>query len=174
MNPRIKLTFYLLFRYAVIFTGGIVPTAWRPITSYGALDLPNYFVDLTPFVPLLTDGKPHLFSIDVVSAENDHAINQNWFVSGAIHIRTDSSSRPTTGRITNYVADPFALGTESGNVAPNGDINITVGATRFVKIESEITSGSGKRTNVVFTQNLTYSNTQVYAQDLAIQVCTCT
>ena len=131
-------------------------------------------LDLTPFVPILADGNPHNISLSVTSVESDHSINQNWFVSGAIHIRTDSSSRPTTGRITNYVADPFALGTESGNVAPNGDINITVGATRFVKIESEITSGSGKRTNVVFTQNLTYSNTQVYAQDLAIQVCTCT
>lgn len=60
---------------------------YRPITSYGALDLPTYFIDLTPFVPLLADGKPHNFSLGVESAEVDHAINQNWFVSALVQVR---------------------------------------------------------------------------------------
>jgi hypothetical protein len=51
------------FPYPVIFTGGILPTAWRPITSFGALDLPTYYVDLTPFIPILVDGKPHNISL---------------------------------------------------------------------------------------------------------------
>lgn len=74
------------FPYAVIFTGGIIPTAWRPITSYGALDLPTYFLDLTPFVPIFADGKPHNITLSVSSAESDHTINQNWFVSGNIQV----------------------------------------------------------------------------------------
>ena len=170
MNPRIKLTFYLLFRYAVIFTGGIVPTAWRPITSYGALDLPNYFVDLTPFVPLLTDGKPHLFSIDVVSAENDHAINQNWFVSGNLQVVTDPSGLPTTGNITVLDAPAFAETTTTGTVARNGDVTFTVKATRKIHVESTIVSGSGKTSHVVWSQNLEYSNTQHYINNSAVQV----
>jgi hypothetical protein len=53
----------IAFPYPVIFTGGILPTAWRPITSFGALDLPTYYVDLTPFIPILVDGKPHNISL---------------------------------------------------------------------------------------------------------------
>lgn len=145
-------------------------TLYRPITSYGALDLPTYFLDLTPFVPILADGKPHTLSLSVSSAESDHAINQNWFVSGLIQVRTDTSSKPTTGKITKHVAQPFAVTTATGSVGGNGDVNITVEATRFVQIESQFTSGSGKRTDVVFTQNLTFVNTQEYSQDFAIQV----
>ncbi|KAI0362365.1 hypothetical protein OH77DRAFT_1441853 [Trametes cingulata] len=157
------------FPYAVIFTGGIVPTAWRPITSYGALDLPTYFIDLTPFVPVLTDGKPHNISIDVVSAESDHAINQNWFVSGNLQVVTDSSSRPTTGKITKYEASPFAVSKTTGSVGANGDVNVTVSATRNIHIEAEITSGSGKTTHVVWSQNLQFSNTQNFLDSFNIQ-----
>lgn len=131
------------FPYPVIFTGGILPTAWRPITSYGALDLPTYFLDLTPFVPILTDGKEHMFTIDVASAEADKTILQNWFVSGLLQVVTDSSSKPTTGKILSYSAEPFAQSSTTGTVGHNGDINITVSASRSIHIEAEIRSGSG-------------------------------
>lgn len=65
-------------------------TSNRPITSYATLDLPTYFIDLTPFVPLLADGGPHNVSLDVVSAEANHTINDNWFVSGNIQVRAIS------------------------------------------------------------------------------------
>ncbi|KAI0709482.1 peptide N-acetyl-beta-D-glucosaminyl asparaginase amidase A-domain-containing protein [Earliella scabrosa] len=158
------------FPYAVIFTGGIVPTAWRPITSYGAVDLPTYFLDLTPFVPILTDGQPHTISLDVVSAEDNHAINQNWFVSGNLQVVTDPSGRPTTGKITRYNAEPFAETATTGVVGDNGDVNVTVAATRRIHIESVITSGSGKTTHVVWSQNLQYSNTQNFLDDTFVQI----
>jgi hypothetical protein len=156
--------------YPVIFTGGIIPTAWRPITSYGALDLPTYFLDLTPFVPVLTDGKSHNISIDVVSAESNHTINDNWFVSGSLQVVTDSSSKPTTGEITKYIAEPFAVSTVTGNVNKNGDVTVTVKADRNIHIESTINCGSGKSTKVVWTQNLSYQNVQNYLRNATIQV----
>src|SRR5882762_8838603 len=140
--------------YATIFTGGIVPTAWRPITSYGALDLPTYFIDLTPFVPVLTDGKSHTISLDVVSAEKNHTINDNWYVSGNLQVVTDISSEPTTGSITKYTADPYAVSSVTGNVGKDGDVNVTVKAMRRIHIESIIKSGSGKSTKVVWSQYL--------------------
>ncbi|KDR81615.1 hypothetical protein GALMADRAFT_59305 [Galerina marginata CBS 339.88] len=157
------------FPYATIFTGGIVPTAWRPITSYGALDLPTYFVDVTPFVPLLTDGKPHNFSLDVTSAENDHTILQNWFLSGVLQVFTDKSSRPTTGKITQYSADPFSKTNTVGSVGANGDVNITVSASRKIHIESTIISGSGHVNHVVFSQDLQYKNVQNLLDNTLIQ-----
>lgn len=134
------------------------------------MDLPNYFLDLTPFVPVLTDGKAHNFSIDVVSAETDHVINQNWFVSGLLQVITDTSSKPTTGKITVYDASPFAVTNTTGTVSADGDVVVTVTATRNIHIESEIVSGSGKVTHVVWSQSLTYSNTQSFLNDTFIQV----
>ncbi|KAF7322979.1 hypothetical protein HMN09_00077600 [Mycena chlorophos] len=160
------------FPYPVIFTGGvqsIQAAGGKPITSYGALDLPTYFIDVTPFVPLLTDGKSHNFTIDVASAEADHTILSNWFVSGLLQVVTDSSSKRTTGKMTSYNAEPFAVSSNTGHVDSNGDIHITVSATRKISITSEILSGSGKLTSVAWTQDLTYVNQQDYLSNLSIQ-----
>jgi len=157
------------YPYATIFTGGIVPSAWRPITSYGALDLPTYFLDLTPFVPILTDGHPHAISLDVASAENNHAINENWFLSAALQVFTDASSNPTTGKMTHYSVEPFSHTTTAGSVGENGDVNVIVSATRQVHIESTIISGSGMVNKVVWVQSLEYSNVQNYLSNTTIQ-----
>ncbi|KAJ3541852.1 hypothetical protein NM688_g6033 [Phlebia brevispora] len=159
----------VVFPYVVVFTGGIAPTLWRPITSYGALDLPTFYVDLTPFVPVLTDGQPHNISMDVVSAENDHEINQNWYLTANLQVVTDkSSTKPTTGKITVYDVQPFAETTTFGSVK-NGVVSTTVTATRNIHIESDIISGSGERTHVVWLQSLSYSNVQTYRQNASVQ-----
>lgn len=157
------------YPYATIFTGGIVPTAWRPITSYGALDLPTYFLDITPFIPILVDGQPHNISLDVTSAEEDHTILQNWFLSGSLQVFVDISSKPTTGKVTQYSADPFSTTTTVGNVGDNGDINVTVTALRKIHIESTIISGTGKENRVVWSQDLQYQNVQNILNNTLIQ-----
>ncbi|KAF5365715.1 hypothetical protein D9758_003342 [Tetrapyrgos nigripes] len=157
------------FPYAVIFTGGFVPSMWRPIAAHGAIELPTYFLDVTPFVPILVDGKPHNFTIDVVSAESNHTINQNWFVSGLLQVVTDSSQLPTTGNITRYEVEPFAKASTSGRTREIGDVDVNIEATRSVHIESEIRSGSGEVTHVVWTQNLQYSNFQTYRDNATVQ-----
>ncbi|KAF8894618.1 peptide N-acetyl-beta-D-glucosaminyl asparaginase amidase A-domain-containing protein [Infundibulicybe gibba] len=162
------------FPYPVIFTGGFVPSFWslkprRPITAYGALELPTYFIDLTPFVPLLVDGNPHTFQLDVVSAEGSHDILQNWFVSGLLQVITDPSEKATTGEITLYSAPAFAQSTTKGSSGGVGEIDFTVQATRSIHIESNIISGSGHRTHVVWKQNLQYDNHQTYKQNGTLQ-----
>ncbi|KAF9464707.1 peptide N-acetyl-beta-D-glucosaminyl asparaginase amidase A-domain-containing protein [Collybia nuda] len=157
------------FPYATIFTGGIIPTVWRPITSYGALDLPTYFLDLSPFIPVLVDGKPHKITLDMSSAEDDHTVLQNWFVSGLLQVITDSSQKRTIGSIKSYSADPFAQTSASVSTGANGDVNFTVTATHKIHIESEYLSGSGKSTHVTWTQDLQYSNIQNYLKNGSVQ-----
>lgn len=141
----------------------------RPISAYGAIDLPTYFLDLTPFVPLLTDGKAHIFTIDVASAEDNHEILQNWYVSGLLQVVTDSATRPTTGRITTYSAPPFARSTVSGSVS-NGTVDFTLKATHSVHVEADVVSGGGKTTHVVWRQDLQYRNHQTYRDNATSQV----
>jgi hypothetical protein len=77
--------------FPVIYTGGVSPALWRPIVSIGAFDLPEYEVDITPFLPLLVDGAPHDIRILVVSYDEvtggfvDH-VGQDWLVSGRVFI----------------------------------------------------------------------------------------
>lgn len=74
--------------------------------------------------------------------------------------------------MTAYDAQPFAVASSTANVSANGDVVITVTASRQLHIESEIISGSGIVTQAVFTQSLQFSNTQEYLNDLADQVIT--
>lgn len=158
------------YPYATIFTGGIVPTSWRPITAYGALDLPTYVVDLTPFVPVLADGAAHNITLDVASAEGDRAVNGNWFLSANLQVVRDASGRPTTGRIERYEAGPYGAASDAVAVAENGDVTVTVKASRKVYVESTIKSGSGKATTVVWSQDLQFQNVQQYINDSYVQV----
>jgi hypothetical protein len=132
--------------------------------------LPTYFLDVTPFVPLLTDGNPHTFSLDVVSAESNHTINANWFVSGLLQVVLDQSGKPTTGKINVYDAQPFAETSTTGTVSANGDVIVTVTANRKILVDSTIVSGSGKTTQVTYTQLLSYSNTQSFLNNTFDQV----
>jgi hypothetical protein len=119
---------------------------------------------------MLTDGNSHAISFDVASAEDDHTILQNWFLSAALQVFTDTSSKPTTGKMTQYSVEPFSQTTTMGSVGENGDVNVTVSATRQVHIESTITSGSGVVNNVVWVQNLQYKNVQNFLNNASIQV----
>lgn len=159
----------VVFPYATIFTGGFTPPCWRPITSYGALDLPTYFLDVTPFVPILADGQAHNFTIDVLSAESDHTTLQNWFVSGNLQVFTDPSRRPTTGRILRADNQPFAATRAVGNVDRDGSLRFTITASRSIHIESEIVSGSGKESHVTWTQAYDYSSSQQWLNNSLIQ-----
>ncbi|KAG6866918.1 hypothetical protein C0991_003833 [Blastosporella zonata] len=134
-------------------------------------ELPTYFLDVTPFVPLLVDGHPHEFTIDVVSAETDHTILQNWYVSGLLQVITDSSSKPTTGKIIKYNAPLYAQTTVTG-AAHSGQVNITVSASRSLYAEAQIMSGSGKSTHAIWSQELSYLNTQQYYNNASNQLMT--
>ena len=85
-------------------------------------------------------------------------------------MKLDSSTVPTTGKITRYEASDFATSSASSS-AGGVDVNITLRASHSVHIEAEIIAGSGARTEVAFSQNLEYANVQNYLQNFATQVC---
>ena len=118
---------------------------------------------------MFADGLPHNVTLDIASAEANHTLNQNWYVSGLMQVVTDPSGKPTTGKITTYDVQPYAT-TETTASISGTDVNITVKAQRSLKIESTIVSGSGVTNNIVFQQNLDYANTQYYLNNTYTQV----
>lgn len=92
--------------FPLLFTGGVDPGLWRPIVSIGAYDLPTSEIDVTPWLPLLCDGQPHTFVLQVVGFDsqtegNIGVIGENWYVTGAVFIWLDEHSKQTTGTVSN-------------------------------------------------------------------------
>ncbi|EIN14642.1 hypothetical protein PUNSTDRAFT_124096 [Punctularia strigosozonata HHB-11173 SS5] len=149
--------------YPVIYTGEFLPTIWRPMVSYGAFDSPTYYIDVSPFLPLLSDGVAHNFTVNVAGMGTDHSINVDWIVSGNIQLYLDSSSKQTTGAITSYLAAPYVDPTVTGTVSgPAPNVSVTTAASRTLSIEGYVKTGSGKTTTVKWEQLLKYSNSEIY------------
>ncbi|KAK7468445.1 hypothetical protein VKT23_002958 [Stygiomarasmius scandens] len=158
----------VVWPYAVIYTGGITPSNWRPLTSYGAYDAPTYWVDVTPFIPiLLSDSEAsHNITLKVVGQGLSPTFNSNWFLSGSVHVRTGSSK--TTGRITVYDVPEPKIETTGGASAGNVTVWTKVTANRSLNIESELNTAEGVK-KVKFSQTLSYINEASYADEGWIQ-----
>ncbi|KAJ6569612.1 peptide N-acetyl-beta-D-glucosaminyl asparaginase amidase A-domain-containing protein [Mycena capillaripes] len=158
----------VVWPYAVIYTGGITPSNWRPLTSYGAYDQPTYWVDITPFIPALLDTQTHhTVTLRVVGqGTTPPSFNSDWFVSGSIHVRTGASK--TTGKMMSYSAPALTISTIGGSSPGNSTVWTKVVAHRELKIESELLTSEGKKT-VSFSQSLDFANTAQYADEGWIQ-----
>ncbi|KAJ7596801.1 peptide N-acetyl-beta-D-glucosaminyl asparaginase amidase A-domain-containing protein [Mycena floridula] len=152
--------------YAVIYTGGITPSNWRPLTAYGAYDEPTYWIDLTPFLPLLLDQESHSITLRVLGQGVAPTINSNWFVSGSLHIRTGTSK--TTGKIISYNAPALNIATDGHVAEGNVTVSTKVTASREFKVESLLHTSQGSKT-VSFSQSLKYTNTQSYQDNGWVQ-----
>lgn len=83
--------------FPIIFTGGVAPGFWRPIVGIDAFDLRQPEIDISPFLPLLTNGDDHSFEIKVVGldiAEDgtptlSDFVGSNWVVTGNIFLYFD-------------------------------------------------------------------------------------
>jgi hypothetical protein len=55
----------VVWPFPVIFTGDFNPKLWSPIVAIGAFLTPPTSVDLTAFLALFINGKPHTFTLDM-------------------------------------------------------------------------------------------------------------
>lgn len=155
--------------FPVIFTGGIVPGFWRPVVGIDAFDLREEEIDISPFIPLLSDGKQHTFEIRVVGVNDDgngngeltDAIELNWVVTGKIFVWLDAETSITAGSTpTVHAPEPSLRLHSHSHVSTNGTVDIldySVQVSRYLYIESVIHTSTGPEV-VFWKQNLTFSN----------------
>src|ERR1700733_13881059 len=79
--------------YPFIFTGGIDPFLWEPITGVQTLDFKPHRVDLPPFAGVLSDGNQHTVAISVFNANDFFNATANLLVF------TDHGSREVSGGV---------------------------------------------------------------------------
>ncbi len=155
--------------FPVIFTGGVVPGFWRPIVGIDAFDLRDDEIDITPFIPLLSDDKGHTFEIRVIGVDDDghgnwnltQNIESNWVVTGKVFIWLDSNGNITTGTLPTISAPAPSIKLGSTvNPGTNGTVNsldYSIDVARNLDITAILQTSQGLQT-VSWRQNLTYSN----------------
>lgn len=155
--------------FPVIFTGGIVPGFWRPIVGIDAFDLREDEIDITPFIPMLSDGKDHSFEIIVLGIDDDGhgkptaqgTVGSNWVVTGKIFLWLDSdSTTATTGMPPTISAPEPSIKLQSATHKTNGTVNsvdYSIEVTRKIYIESSLITSTGVET-VYWKQDLAFSN----------------
>jgi Peptide N-acetyl-beta-D-glucosaminyl asparaginase amidase A len=149
--------------YPWIFTGGIDPYLWEPITGVQTLNFKPYRVDLTPFAGLLADGSQHTVAISVFNANG-------YFLSTAnMLVFTDHGSREVSGGIlsNNLSAAPDPQITEKLSTDSNGTTTgtVDVGSDRNFTITGYLNTSHG-RVETTVAQKINFLSAQTFNVNL--------
>ncbi|KAH7512653.1 hypothetical protein FEM48_Zijuj12G0113700 [Ziziphus jujuba var. spinosa] len=138
--------------FTVIFTGGVNPLLWRPITSIGSFNLPSYDIEITPLLGKILDGKIHTISFSVTNGLNV------WLVDANLHLWLDRTCAKTEGRLYEHTSSPLDVSLVSNFNGPNGTSSTIV--SRSVMSIGWVKSSYGNITTKS-VQDLYYSNSMV-------------
>ncbi|XVF18654.1 hypothetical protein REPUB_Repub11eG0041400 [Reevesia pubescens] len=147
--------------FTVVFTGGIDPLLWSPISAIGSFDLPTYDIEITPFLGNLLDGKAHKLSFGVTNALNV------WYIDANLHLWLDSKSAKTEGKLLQHGVVPLGVSSVSDFKGLNG--TFVINATRFISSTGWVKSTYGTVTTKS-VQDLSYSNSMVMGKDGNLQI----
>ncbi|AQK90979.1 Peptide-N4-(N-acetyl-beta-glucosaminyl)asparagine amidase A [Zea mays] len=147
--------------FTVIYTGGVNPLLWRPITGIGSFNLPTYDIDITPFLGKLLDGEEHDFGFGVTNALDV------WYVDANLHLWLDHKSEKTTGGLLSYEASGLNLNVSSEFTGLDGQF--VTSASRHVSATGWVKSSYGEVTTT-FNQRFCYENINVFRKNGTVQI----
>lgn len=167
--------------FPVIFTGGVVPGLWRPIVGIDAFDLREHEIDITPWLPLLCNGKEHTFEIKVSGILDDgkgsgtitETVGASWYVTGKIFVWLDEDSNSiTTGQRPTVLLPPPVISTSSkltqNSTGANETLEYTTNVKRDLSVSSLVKTQTGTHL-ISWTQALSVYNYGLYTDFGAVQ-----
>jgi Peptide N-acetyl-beta-D-glucosaminyl asparaginase amidase A len=113
-----------------IYTGGIVPTLWRPIPAIHTFSLYAEHVDITPFAGLLVDGGTHDLAVSVQNA------GDTWTVVATLLLYTDHHAEQTHGALVTDDVAPTATERTAETAVDSGDTRVVDSTSR-----TDVTAG---------------------------------
>jgi hypothetical protein len=140
-----------IWPFPVIFTGGINPLLHNPIVATGAFLLPTYTLNLTPFLGLFLDSKPHKISFSV-----DYGLNF-WLIDGNLLVYLDKNGNQTVTNVLNKQIAPQATFKEK--TTNKGYTVVTTTASRLFYVQSAVTTSKGTKIYTV-DDTFKFSNIQ--------------
>ncbi|KAI0181267.1 peptide N-acetyl-beta-D-glucosaminyl asparaginase amidase A-domain-containing protein [Hypoxylon sp. FL1284] len=155
--------------FPVIYTGGVVPQLHRPIVGIEAFDIKEHEIDITPWLPVLSDGADHTFTIQVVGLDDDGSssatlsttTDDEWYITGKIFLWLDDEGSITTGEApAPYDTDPtivFSQTITQNSTGGNDTIDYTIAVTRTLNISAHVKTQNGEGM-ATWSQSLSYSN----------------
>ncbi|KAI4390148.1 hypothetical protein MLD38_002290 [Melastoma candidum] len=147
--------------FTVIYTGGVNPLLWRPITGIGSFDLPTYDIEITPFLEVLLDGKNHSISFSVTNALNV------WYIDANLHLWLDEKSTQTEAKLVSYVKVPLAASSQLEFKGLDG--RFFTGYKRSISSAGWVESSYGNITTSA-KQSFDYSNIMVMGNEGNLQI----
>eukprot|EP00466_Bigelowiella_natans_P000839 jgi/Bigna1/74518/fgenesh1_pg.29_\ len=72
--------------FPVIYTGGVNPLLWRPLTGIMSFDIPPYRFDISPFLGVVNTRKPVNISAEVISNSGGNSTGV-WLIGGGCGAR---------------------------------------------------------------------------------------
>lgn len=155
--------------FPVIFTGGVVPSLHRPIVGIDAFDLREHEIDITAWLPYLSDGAEHTFSINVVGLDDDGStgaaitspVGSSWYVTGKIFVWLDDEDSVTTGDVPTIQASaPTITVSQSAtqnSTGANETLTYDTAVQRTFSVSAKVVSQKSSEV-VSWSQTLSYSN----------------
>ncbi|KAL3635373.1 Peptide-N4-(N-acetyl-beta-glucosaminyl)asparagine amidase A [Castilleja foliolosa] len=150
-----------IWPFTVIYTGGVNPLMWRPITGIGSFDLPSYEIEVTPLLGKILDGKTHKFSFSVKNALNV------WYINANLHIWLDLKSDETRAEVLEHNESPISFSLVSNFTGFDGLFVTNV--SRSIVSSGWVESSRGVVTTKS-VQGFEYSNTMVLGHDGDLQI----
>lgn len=151
--------------YPYVYTGGVNPLIWRPLTGIHTLDIPSYRIDLTPFAGLLSGSGPHTISLYVVNN------NGYWLAGGALLLT--SGGAPVSGSVTSDTLSFPDSSSVTTATALGGSTDTPVtseSASRSYAISGTVTQG-GRTWTDTLAQSLQFGNDQSYTDPACTTSC---
>uniref|UniRef100_A0A5B6YKJ0 Peptide N-acetyl-beta-D-glucosaminyl asparaginase amidase A N-terminal domain-containing protein n=1 Tax=Davidia involucrata TaxID=16924 RepID=A0A5B6YKJ0_DAVIN len=147
--------------FTVIYTGGINPLLWRPISGIGSFDLPSYDIEITPLLGMILDGKTHEFAFGVTNALNV------WYIDANLHVWLDKKIEKTEGKLLKLITLPPLVSLISNFTGPNGTFLTSV--SRSISSKGWVKSSHGTiMANSI--QEFNYSNSMVMGNNGNLQI----
>ncbi len=145
--------------YPWIFTGGLDPNLWSPITGLQTLNFKPYRVDLTPYAGVLSDGEPHTVGISVYNADS-------YFLATANLLLFEDHGRESTGgslleNTLSAVPTPQVLTNLQTNQSGDTTGTVTVLSKRNFTVKGYVNTSLG-RVETTVDESVDFKNAQTF------------